>query len=353
MRYWWLVLIVFSTLALQPAVSQAQEGQASGHPSDNQAQAPTRSESELPPDAALITINGLCDSGLTTSTLPASAPAGSGPGKVIDPGCKTVITREQYENLLSVLGARPSAYHGLKFARRYAEVLLFSEKGRELGVEKDPRFQEKVRYSYLEALHQFTLAKLQEQADTVTDAEVAKYYKEHPERFVQVHMFQIAVPKHKVHAVAQGSTTTANADTAEQSEMHKLALRIQKEAAAGVDTDKLEEKVYKLAGDPSVPGTDMGEQVPDQIPVEYRKLMFDLNAGQVSQVSEDDHEYLIFKCTEKHVIPLTEAKRFLGWLRMRDLKESLRDSVKTQFNEQYFPTAGPGGQKEADTEKTP
>jgi hypothetical protein len=349
MRYSWLVLIVFLALSLQPTVGQAQEAQASGQPSKIQAALPPASE--LPPDAAVITIEGLCDSGFTTSTSPVSTP--TSPGKALDPGCKTVITRAQYENLLGVLGARPSAYHGLKFARRYADVLLFSEKGRELGVEKDPKFQEKLRYGYLEALNQFTLARLQQQADDVSDAEAAKYYTEHPERFVQIHLLQIAVPKHKVHGAAPRSSATPSVDAAEQASMHKLALTIQKEAAAGADPDKLEEKAYKIAGDVSVPETDMGDQVPDLMPTEYRKLVFDLNAGQVSQVTENDHEFLIFKCTERHMIPATDAKRFLGWLRMRDSKQALKDSVKTQFNEQYFPPVPPGGRKEADGEKTP
>lgn len=347
MRYLWLVFAVFLVLSLQLTVGRAQDGQTSGQSSEKHGAVPPAPESEVLPDAAVITIEGLCDSGFTTSTQPVNTtPA---PGKAVDARCKTVITRAQYENLLGVLGAKPSAFHGSKFARRYAELLLFSEKGRELGVEKDPRFQEKLRFNYLEALNNFTLARLQQQADEVSEADAAKYYKEHPERFVQIHLVQIVVPKQKLHQAVQSS----GADDAEQAYMHKLALTIQKEAAAGADPDKLENKVYKIAGDPSVPETDLGDQVPDLLPTQYRKLIFDLNAGQVSQVTENDHEYLIFKCTEKHTIPASDAKRFYGWLRNRDSKQALRDSVKTEFNEQYFPAISGVASKEADTEKTP
>ncbi len=353
MRYSWLGLTLFLVLSLQSTVGHAQTDPANGQSQKTQTPAPTGPGSEVPPDAAVITIDGLCDSGFTASTLPVPTSGTAGPSKAIDPGCKTVITRAQYEYLLGVLGAKPSAYHGLKFARRYAEVLLFSEKGRELGVEKDPKFQEKIRYNYLEALDQFTLARLQEQADAISDAEAAKYYKEHPERFVQSHILQISVPKHKNHDATPGATLTPSQDTAEQVYMHNVALTIQKEAVAGGDPEKLQEKAYKIAGEESVPDIDMGNQVPDLIPMEYRKLMFDLNAGQVSQIAEDDHEFLIFKCVEKHAIPPSEAKRFAGWLRMRDSKTALRDSVKTQYNQQYFPTASVPAEKEADVEKTP
>ena len=342
MRYGWLVLLVFFVLSLQTTMGQAQGVPASDQPTKNQAAA-AQSGSEIPPDAAVITIDGLCANSSTSSATPAT------PGKAVDPGCKTVITRAQYEYLMDVLGARPSAYHGLKFAHRYAEVLLFSAKGRELGVEKDPRFQEKVRYNNLEALDAFTIARLQQQADEISDADAEKFYKEHPERFVQIRLLQIAVPKTKVHETAVAESVTA----ADKASMHEAALAIQKEAAAGGDIDKLQDKAYKIAGDPSVPDTDLGEQVPDQLPIEYRKLIFDLKAGEVSQVSEDDHEYLIFKCAEKHTIPASDLKKFVGWLRMRDSRQALRDSVKTEYNEQYFPKAATGGEKDASGEKAP
>jgi len=342
MRYWWLVLMGFVALSLQTTMGQAQGVPASDQPTKNQAAA-AQPGSELPPDAPVITIDGLCANSSTSPTTPAT------PGKAVDPGCKTVITRAQYEYLMDVLGARPSAYHGLKFAHRYAEVLLFSAKGRELGVEKDPRFQEKVRYNNLEALDTFTIARLQQQADEISDADAEKFYKEHPERFVQIKLLQIAVPKTKVHETPVAESVTA----ADKASMHEAALAIQKEAAAGGDIEKLQDKAYQIAGDPSVPDTDLGEQVPDQIPVEYRKLIFDLKAGEVSQVTEDDHEYLIFKCAEMHTIPAGDRKKFVGWLRMRDSRQALRDSVKTEYNEQYFPKPATGGEKDASGEKAP
>jgi parvulin-like peptidyl-prolyl isomerase len=135
--------------------------------------------------------------------------------------------------------------------------------------------------------------------------------------------------------------------------MHKLALQLQKEATAGADLEKLEEKAYEAAGDPSIPEIDLGIQVPDEIPVEYRKLMFDLNTGQVSEVIENDHEYLFFKCIEKHPVPMTEAKQVMGWLRLRDARRLLKDSVKTQLNEQYFLPFPAEDQREAGEQTTP
>jgi hypothetical protein len=333
---WWLALIFSCSLALRPAIAQAQAGPASGPSPEPQASTAPASGTEPPADAAVLTINGLCDSGLASSPPPASQPAVTGSAKALDPSCKTVITRQQYENMLNGIGLPPPGYRNLTRANEYAETLVMAEKGRELGVEKDPRFQQKLRFSYVQDLNQYALIRLQEEANSVTDAEVERYYKEHPERFVRSHLIQIAVPKHKEHDAEEGTTPAVKADPDEEAEMHQLALRLQKEAAAGADPDKLQEKAYKIAGNESVPDTDLGTQVPDQIPVEYRKLLFDLKPGQVSELTENDHEYLIFKCTEKEAIPPVEAKSFVRFLRMRDSRRALKDGVKVQFNEEYF-----------------
>ena len=349
-RYRWLVLAVFLCLALHTAAAQDSQPQSGGQARENEAATAQASAPELPADAPVITIEGLCDSGLTTSTAAPQAKSSSGesgPAKAIDPNCKTVVTRQQYEALLGVLAAKPRPDHRYPFAVHYAELLLFSEKGRELGVEKDAKFKEKSRYSYLNDLNQFTLVQMQTEADDISDADAAKYYEENKDRFVRLHLLQIAVPKWKLHGSEQTVTRPANLDPAEEAEMHRLALRIQKEAAAGGDFDKLEEKAYKVAGDSAVPGTDLGQRLPDEVPAEYRKMIFDLNPGQVSEVAEDDHEYLIFKCAEKHIEPPAERKKLCGWLRIRDAREALSNSVKTHFNPQYFPTAPGSNQKQA------
>jgi parvulin-like peptidyl-prolyl isomerase len=184
---------------------------------------------------------------------------------------------------------------------------------------------------------------MQHQADDITDADVEKYFQEHPERFVRISLQQIAVPKQKDH----GDATPAKVDPAEQQEMHRLALTIQKEAAAGWNVEKLQAKAYKAANDDSVPDVDLGHPIPEEIPVEYRKLVFDLKPGQVSAVTEDDHEYLIFKCVEKKTIPPHERKKLYGWLRMRDARQALQDMVQVQFNQQYFLAPAKGDQSAA------
>ena len=310
---------------------------------------------EVPADAPVITFTGLCDNGLTPAnpTHVSDSPAGPGaglpaPGKAVGPGCKTVVTRQQFELLFSTMGTKPSALTLYRFAHQYSDLLVLGSKGREVGIEKDQRFQEKAKFNYAQVLAQFFDVYMQRQADDLTDAEVEQYFTEHPERFVRIHLLQIAVPKHKTHDDQPGAKATARPvnPVAEQVEMHRVALSLQKQAAAGANVTVLQEKAYKVAGDDSTPDTDLGIRVPDQVPADYRKLIFDLQPGQVSQVTEDSHEYLIFKCAKREIIPLEERKKLAGWLRMREAKQALQDAVKTQYNDQYFSASG-GDQEDA------
>jgi len=327
MRYG-IMLLVFSFVILQPDVAPAQDSQKAS-------QASTLADAQIPDDTPVITLNGFCASDLFTDNVSSLLSAGSGGAateKGFDPACKTTITRKQYEQLVTAIGGKPKPGLEPKFAKQFIEMLLFAEKARETGGQKDPAFQEKLRYNYLQGLGQLAMVHMQREADNITDADVEKYFQEHPERFVRISLQQIAVPKQKDH----GDATPTKIDPAEQQEMHRLALTIQKEAAAGWNMERLQAKAYKAANDDSVPDIDLGHPVPEEIPVAYRKLVFDLKPGQVSAVAEDEHEYLIFKCLDKHTIPQDERKKFYGWLRMRDSRQSLKDMVQIQFDQQYF-----------------
>jgi hypothetical protein len=338
MRYG-ITLLLLSFFMVGAQAVRAQDNQ-------KETQQPTSGDANVPPDTPIITINGFCGQDLATDSVASllnGGSAASGAGKGFDAGCKTTVTRKQYEQLLTAIGGKPKPGSEPKFARQYVDMLLFAQNARESGGDKNPSFQEKLRYSYLQGLGQYAMVHMQHEADDITDADVEKYFQAHPERFVRISLEQIAVPKQKDH----GDATPAKIDPAEQKEMHSLALTIQKQAAAGWNMEKLQAKAYKAANDESVPDIDLGHPVPDEIPVEYRKLVFDLKPGQVSAVSEDDHEYLIFKCLEKKTIPPDERKKFYGWLRMRDARQALQDMVQVQFNPQYFLAPAKGDQSAA------
>jgi parvulin-like peptidyl-prolyl cis-trans isomerase-like protein len=347
MRFQWLVMMVVLSLFLEYPPVWAQGGKASPVSGNKIATASSVPAAEIPPDAAVITIDGLCDKSVSASTSPASTTQSAGNSSAADVNgdCKTVVTRTQFETVFDALYPTGSSFVRNRFAHLYPETLSFASKARELGLDKDPRFQEKLKYVYLQTLNQFLLSHMQQEANDISDADVGKYYKEHPERFQKVHLLQIFVPKSKEHPQAPGSRAQPKVDAAaDEAAMKMVADEVQKKAAAGGDFDKLEEQVYKAANDPDTsPDTDLGDQVsPDTVPEEYQKTVFDLPVGKVSQVMDGSAGWHIFEVVSKRIVPLNEAKQFLQQLRMKDARQSLSNSIKPQYNDAYFaaPTQG-------------
>ncbi len=336
---------LLSLLMLQVAVVLAQNGQTGS-------QAPTPARAEISPDTPVITMDGLCANDLVTDNVDALLNAGaeaSASKNLIDPNCKTVVTRQQYEQLLISIGGKITSSSTFKFAQNYTEMLLFGEAAHQAGAEKVPAFQGKLRFNYLQALLMAAMVQMQHQADDITDADTEKYFNEHPERFVRKHVERISVPKYKGYQ----DPVPAKMDPVVQAEMYQVALRIQKEAAAGGNMEKLQDKAYKAAGNVSVPDIDMGDALLEEIEVDDRPVIAALEPGQVSSVIEKDHEYVILKVASKKVVPPQERKKLYGWLRMRDSKEALQDRVHTQFNLQYFPDAPQAAPGAASSGKTP
>jgi hypothetical protein len=334
MRYgaWFLLVLL---LFLQAQSVDAQDGQ-------KRPESPVPEKPALGPNTPIIKITGLCANDLVAGDLVSllrQSSAASTPAKRIDPACNTVITLGQYEQLVAGVGGKAKPGSQPKFARQYIDKLMFGSEALENGGDKDPIIEARVRYAYLQSLELAALIQMQRQANDFTDADAEKYFQQHPERFVRMHLQQISVPKNISHdddATPGKVAPPTKPAPAEQEKMHQLALRIQKEAAGGANIEKLEKIAYKAAHDPSVPDIDLGEALPEEVPPEFRKLIFDLQPGQVSAVVENDHEYLIYKCAERHTVPPAEVKKLYGWLRMRDAKQALQDRIQPEFNPQYF-----------------
>jgi hypothetical protein len=328
-----MVLTLFASPIIARLPIRAQESQVGNKPSQANISSFSGAGPQIQPDAPVITIKGLCDN--------ISAPGASSEdfrhgvstsAEATGPECQTIVTRQELERLSQAIGVKPNKLQGL--AHQYADMLQFASKGHELGVEKDPIFQEKAKYTYLQAMAQYAVMAMQRRADDFTDAELEKYYKEHAKRFVYVDLSQLAVPKHKLHVDSSGNPVPQSEETlaVEAVEMKKLAERLRKEAGAGGDIDKLEERAYKAGLDESVPATDLGQMYDEMVPQEYVRLIFDLEEGQVSQMTEDSNEYLIFKVRKKTMLPLAEARHWYGQLNMRDMRKSLASDVKVEYN---------------------
>jgi len=310
------------------------------------------------PDAPVITISGLCDdkwlAGLTIEPAPSQGSEDkettttqkAGPGQD-SKDCKMVITRAEWEKFSDAVqpagGPQPvvPAPANTKLVKRYSELMLYARKAREEGMDKDPAVRQEIRFATLQILSAALTRSFRAQAEQISDAEVAKIYKENPDRFDEVVLQRIFIPKTRHHAPDASLTAASKSDpAADEAEMRAVADKIQKEAVAGEDFQKLEDDAYHAAGNDQSPSVEMGTLNRAIIPPEYKDVIFGLKVGEVSPVEPSTNGWHIFRVTYKEVVPLERARPIIVSERMADIVEPFRTSIKVQTNDQYFEKSG-------------
>ena len=342
MRYWWLVFMVFTLLALGRMSVHAQAGPAGNSTPDEKSG--LSSSSNVPPDAAVITIDGLCGSDSYSIAEPdvASKRPGltdskaTGSSVALNPSCRTIITRAQFERLASVVAPNQPPHATAELARFYSEQLLFAREARELGIDKDPHFDEILKFTYLQVLARAMNERLARQSE-MTDAEFAKYYKEHAADFEQVELLQISILKQKSHPSPSGAAPQAKVDTAaDEAAMKAEAGTIYSQVLAGGDFATLQEEAYTVAGDPDdAPDTDMGVVTRSELGGTQAEV-FALQPGQVSKLISGKEAWHIFKVVSKQMMSESDAKRLVTGQRTQATVDSLKKSVKPRLNDVYF-----------------
>jgi len=359
MRFRWLFWVLVFSLQLGHALGQAGVIQGGSEAPGYQ---PAPALSKVPLDAPVITIEGLCDNGLLAglmvdSTKPAATakttaaaakpdqnnPSSSASSPQSNRDCRTVITRAQWEKFSDAVqppgGPQPviPAQANSRLVKRYSDLLLYARKAREIGLDKDPAVQEEVRFATLQVLSGALTRRFRAQAGDISDAEVEKTYKEHPDRFEQADLQRIYVPKGKQHAPDPNLKAATKPDpAADEAEMKAVAEKIQKEAVAGGDFQKLQDEAYQAAGIQDSPSVDMGTVTRAQIPAEYKEVIFGLKVGQVSEVEPSANGWHIFKVTRKETLPLDRARGIVVLERMANIVDPFRNSIKPDLNQEYF-----------------
>jgi hypothetical protein len=363
-------VIVMFLLLLTGPFAAAQSAQSSSSSTTDSAASLTATG--VAPNDVVISIRGFCDQRLlvegTTAPKSQSAPLKSDHAEPQTPGepaaasnaaearngdCKTEVTRAQFEKLIDALGIGEDPSNKIKAAVRYPEMLVYAQKAQELEIEKDPKFQEKVKYTYLQLLWQGVTEDLARRARDMSDAEVEQQYRQHPETFEQVDLLRIYVPHERKHLSTPASPAKIEElRAADEAAMKIEAEQIRSKAVAGGDFEKLENEAYKFAGYSvdDAPDVKLGMVNRAEMPREYAGVVFDLKAGQVSDLIAAPQGWHIVKVRSRQTIPLNEAKNILQRLRLQEAKDSLKSSISTDFNNAYFnaphgmdPTKSSGG----------
>src|SRR5579864_2681041 len=93
--------------------------------------------STVPPDAPVITIKGVCDN--SDKKSPALE-------------CRTQVTRGEFEKVVDAVQPNMPARARRQFANRYATILAMSIKAKEMGLDKGPDYEERMKLARMQVL---------------------------------------------------------------------------------------------------------------------------------------------------------------------------------------------------------
>ncbi len=349
MLYRWLFLMLLPSLAFgqaapsgnsqtkpsAPASTTAKPASPAARPAAPSAAA-KEPAAEVPPDAPVITLNGLCE---------------AKPGSPKPTDCKTVVTRAEFERMVSALTGQPLSQLPPQMrqqaANRIAQVMIVSHQAEKDGIQNKPATQEVLRFMRMNTLAQELVRSLQEKYAHPPAEEIQKYYNDHKDDFEEAKMKRIFIPKPRPETGTTPAGEPAPAKKpVDENAVKATAEKIHAEAAAGTDFDKLEKEAFEAAGIKTPPPpTDLGTVRKANAP-ESHKQVFQLKPGEVSQLLPDPSGFYIYKMESKQIVPLDKAQpeieKKLSQEKLEKAGQEITNSAQTVLNPAYFGSAAPG-----------
>jgi hypothetical protein len=369
MRKSWLVCVFLTSLAWtqmpQGAPPPAAMGQAPGAAMPLRPSTPPDNSASVPPDAPVITVKGVCPAMPKTAAAKAGAAKPASAGTKTSPGdCQTVFTKAEFEKLA---GGLSTGTMTPQLRRQLASILprlvAMSAAAEKKGLENTDRYKETLKFAKMQILTNELQHNLQEEAAKVPESDIDAYYKDHTASFDQFNLDRLFVPRTKQPAEtkeadkpeekltddqqkAKEADDKAKEEQGEQ-EMTKLADTLRARAASGEDFMKLQKEAFEAAGMKiDSPTVNLPKLRRTGLPPAHAAV-FDLKAGEVSQVISDSGGHYIYKVNSKEALPQdqvqNEIKNTLQSQRSKESMEKIQNSYTVVNNEAYFGPAGQGG----------
>jgi hypothetical protein len=302
--HFWPALIAASTLALAAQMTSAPKQKQKPTPAVPATQTAAQAAATEP---AVATITGSCPT----------------PGQT---GCKHALTQAQFERVISAINPELPAGQRRELASAYVQVYVLANEARKLGLDKDPILAERLRLDEMKALASAYSDSVRKQLKP-TDADIDTFYAENRDRFEELQLKAVIVPK-----------TIAKELKAEETKA--LAEKLQARAAAGEDTAKLQtEATLAVRSEGAAPNTDLGWRGRGRLGP-FEKAIIGLRAGQVSNVLDDAQNWYIFKVAAKRLVPLANVKsdieNAIAGQRFNHRLEQLLQGVRADLDPKYF-----------------
>lgn len=335
MRDFWFLCLLIGTMAwaqAKPAAVSATQSRPPAADMDDENKLNPRSASSVAADAPVLTIRGLCDQAGPNAEAHST-----------NSGCQTVVTRAQFERLAEALHAgNPSSRRQL--GKAYPQFLVLAHEAEQRGLDKQPRFAEKIRFARLQILSQELMREIQEEADQVLEEDIEDYYRKNNGEFELASLERIVIPN------GPQIKPPSNQHGAEQSKpvedvMARTAELLRGRAVAGEDFTRLQKEAYDAAGvsGNNAPNPTMDKMRRRSLPPAHASV-FDLKPGQVSQVISDPTGRYIYKLDSTGMESLDAVKleisNTLRAQRMKKMMQGLQQPFTTDVNQAYFGDTG-------------
>ena|SRR5579872_4844079 len=249
--------------------------------------------------------------------------------------CATVVTREQFENLLAGMaeaGQPVRANQREALAKAYADFLAYEEAARKAGTQETPQFREFVRYQYLRILAGVYRHALEEKYGSPSLEDIEGYYHQHLANFEEVNLRIIVVPRNNPVAKDQDGY---------RKKALQIATDLRERAARGEDPDDLQKEAYASLGLTIAPPTTLvGKRRRSTLAPEEADEVFALKPGEASKLESELSSYVVYRVDSKRVLPLDQVKneisRQLSKERLESAFKAVTADVHPELNRQYF-----------------
>ncbi len=308
-----------------PAPAAAPQGGPPDAPSAN-----VPEKAQVPPEAAVITVEGICDKPSNDLT---------------NADCKTVITRAEFERIMN--SVQPDMPEGQRrqFAANYALLLVVAHEAHKEGLDQGPQFEERLKLSRMQLLMQQLGQSLRTKAAQIPDKDISDYYSSHPAEYEEATVEQLYVPRPgkpvapKAKAVA-GAATPVDPDVAAKKKAEALRAR----AVAGESFEKLQAEAFLFAGIKDKPPETRKVLRSSHMPPAHAAVM-SLTPGSVSSVISDNNGYFVYKVEKKETATLdsvrSEIHNILQTQRMQASIQALQHEAIPKLDDRFFGAPAP------------
>jgi hypothetical protein len=278
---------------------------------------------QLPPDAVVVTIHGLC-------------PERTGTGPAVSDSCSTKITKEQINRMLGAInfeGRMLNRVTTRSYVENYVQLMVLAAVAEEVGVDKDPAFQELMKVVRTRTLAESYRRALHARFKDPSPQDFENYYQQNLDKFTRLQIDRVFIPRSNPRLPREKQVEFGK-------NAQKLANDIHERAAKGEDVNQLQAEAYKTLGLPDAPKTDMGPRGKNSFPLALWQQIFALKAGESTKVEAEAAGFGFYRVRSRDVMPLASVKDTLASeIAQRNADAALQSvlsHVHSELNDQFF-----------------